>query len=97
MGIKIVVCDDRGRVTAAASKRRHGSFEPTIGEALASFHAASFCKDLGIQQLWLEGDAKIIVDVLNSNGSTWSRYGHIVEDTRSILQTFPRWRCCFVH
>lgn len=97
MGIRIAVRDDRGRVIAASSKMRQGSFEPATGEALPSFHAISLCKELGIQHIWLEGDAKIIVDALNSNRCTWSRYDYIVEDTRSILQTFPRWKCGFVH
>jgi hypothetical protein len=57
LGIGVVVREERGRVVAAMSKTRQGSFEPTTGEAIASFHAASVCKDLGIQHLILEGDA----------------------------------------
>ena len=69
----------------------------TTSKALASFHAVILCRDLGIQQLFLEGDAKLVVDAINSNTSTWSHFGHIVEDTRGVLQTFPRWRCGFIH
>jgi hypothetical protein len=40
------------------SKTTLGLLEPTSGEALASFHAASLCKELGIQQVYLEGAQK---------------------------------------
>jgi hypothetical protein len=52
---------------------------------------------MGIPKVWLEGDTKIIVDALNSNERIMSRYGHLVEDTRSILQSFPSWNCGFAH
>jgi hypothetical protein len=52
---------------------------------------------MGILKVWLEGDTKIIVDTLNSDASILSRYGHLVEDTRCILQSFPSWSCGFVH
>lgn len=97
MGIRVVVQEDRGRVIATLSKTRLGLFEPTTREALASFHAACLRRNLGIQHLFLEGDVKLVVDALNSNTSTWSRFGHIVKDTRRILHTFLRWRCGFVH
>jgi hypothetical protein len=89
LGIGVVVRDDKGLVIAAASKVRQGLFEPIMGEAIASYEATSICKEMGIPKVWLEGDAKIIVDALNSNECILSRYGHLVEDTRSILQSFP--------
>ena len=76
-----VVVKEKGRVIVAMSKTRLGSFEPTTGKAFASFHAVSLCRDLSIQQLFLEGDAKLVVDAINSITSTWTRFGHIVEDT----------------
>jgi hypothetical protein len=82
MGIDVVIRDEKGQVIVATSKTRLGSFEPTTGEALASFRATSLCRDLGIQQLFLEGDAKLVVDAINLISSTWSRFGHVVEDHR---------------
>jgi hypothetical protein len=76
---------------------RQGLFEPVMGEAIASYEATRICKELSIPKGWLEGDAKIIVDALNSDERILSRYGHLVEDTRSILQSFPSWKCDFVH
>lgn len=70
MEIRVVVREERGKVIAAISKTIVGLFEPTSGEALVSYHAVSLCRELGIQQACLKGDAKIIVDALNSNSST---------------------------
>ena len=97
MVIDVVVREEKGQVIVTMSKTRLGSIEPTMGEALASFHATSLYRNLGMQQLFLEGDAKLVVDAINSIMSTWSRFGHIVEDTQGILQTFSRWRCGFIH
>jgi hypothetical protein len=97
MGIGIVVRDEKGSMLVAASKSRQGNSEPVTGEVLASFHVASICKEMGFSKVWLEGDAKIIVDALNSDASLLSRYSHLVEDTLCILQTFLSWSYGFVH
>jgi ribonuclease HI len=44
----------------------------------------------------LEGDAKQIVEGINSHMNTWSRFGHLIDDTRRILADFTRWKCNFV-
>ncbi|XP_059446364.1 uncharacterized protein LOC132177903 [Corylus avellana] len=48
MGIGAIVREEKGNVIATMCKTQSGSFEPTMGEALASFHAAILCRDLGI-------------------------------------------------
>ena len=35
----------------------------------------------------LEGDAKQVVDAINSPTMVWNSFGHLVEDTRQILQS----------
>lgn len=39
----------------------------------------------------LEGDALEIVNTLRHEGSSWSRFGQLVEDTRVILNSLPSW------
>jgi hypothetical protein len=36
-----------------------------------------------------------VVDAVNSTTSRWSRFGHLIEDTRQILQFLSRWVCAF--
>ena len=40
---------------------------PIAGEALASYYVACLCKEIGVQYLVLESDAKQIVDAINSS------------------------------
>jgi ribonuclease HI len=96
VGIGVILRDERGQMVAAMSKTRIGILEPSTGEAFAASSAVCFCRDLGVQCVVLEGDAKQIVDTVNSNSASWSRFGHLIDDTRRILESFPQWKCQFV-
>lgn len=54
------------------------------------------CRDLGIQAILLEGDAKEIVYALEHEGGALGRYGSIVADTRSLLSNFHSWLVKYV-
>ena len=97
VGIGVVIREEKGRVVAAMSKTRQGILEPSTGEAFGAFHAARLITELGLQNLILEGDAKQIVEAISSHTSTWSRYGHLVDDTKRLLCSLPRWKCVFTH
>jgi hypothetical protein len=97
VGIEVVLRDERWIVIAAMCKTRMGVLEPVTREAYAAYHAVRLCRDLGVQNLLLEGDAKQIVEAINLGTGTWSRFGHLIEDTRRTLLTISRWRCAFVH
>ena len=47
--------------------------------------AAEICCDLGLQQIQLERDAKVVVEVVNSTISDDSCRGHLTEDIRTML------------
>ena len=79
------------------TKTRLGVLEPSTREALGTFHAARLSLELGLQNLILEEDAKQIVEAINSSTSMWSRYGHLVDDTRRLLCTLPMSKCVFIH
>jgi ribonuclease HI len=93
VGIGVIIRDEKGQTIAAMSKTRLKNLEPTMEEAFAAFNAACLCRDLKLQHIMMEGDAKLIVDAVNSNSSTWSRFGHIIDHTQQILDDFIRWKC----
>jgi hypothetical protein len=65
---------------------RGGVLEQKIRETIASFHVAQlYCKELGLQNVILEGDARSVVEAINGNCSIWSSIGHLVKDTRLVL------------
>ena len=95
MEIGVIIRDEHGAVVVAWSKSCQGSVEPTMGEATTLFYAKSLCRELGIHEDIFEGDAKQVMDAINSNTSRWSRFVHLIEDTRQILQFLSRWECFF--
>jgi hypothetical protein len=97
VGVGVIIRDEKGGIVAAMSGTRQGLLEPTTGEAFGALQAAHFIMELGLHNIILEGDTKQIVDARNSNTSTWSRYGHLVEDTRRLLCSLSRWKCFFTH
>lgn len=88
VGVGVVIREEHGQVIAAMSKTRLGLLEPTTGEAFAAYQAVCFGRELGLQNICLEGDAKQIAEAVNSLTSTWSRFRHLIDDTRRILQSF---------
>ncbi|XP_059450979.1 uncharacterized protein LOC132181760 [Corylus avellana] len=89
--------DHTRTVIAAKCLTRIGNLDPTAAEALASLYAVRWCQELGRRAIILEGDAKQVVEAINSDVNNGSRFGHIVEDIRQTLKTFPRWRCAFAN
>lgn len=96
VGVGILVRDHNGRVLAARSFTKRGVMEPTIGETIASYHAAQFCNQMGLQKVILEGDAKTVVEAINGKNRKWSNIEHLVDDTRVALQSFIQWKCVHV-
>ena len=97
MGMGIVIHDHCGEVVAARSIMINGRTDPMAREALTSLYAVKMCKELGGQAIILEGDAKNVVDVINSEDKCGNHFGHLVEDARQILKTIPHWRCEYVN
>jgi ribonuclease HI len=95
MGVGLIVRDGEGSVLAAMCTSVDFIIDPTVAEAMALWKAVSCCLDLGFSRIHLEGDALEVVQALKQTGSCWSRYGQIIEDTRSQLNGISGW--CVSH
>jgi hypothetical protein len=51
---------------------------------------------MGLRKLHLEGDAKIVVDAMNSSEEDRSWLGHLFEDIKGELSSFDGWKMSFV-
>lgn len=91
MGAGIIVRDSRGMVCAALRKTFQSLQEPVVGEGMAALAAVEFCKEIGLQEIWLEGDSLLIIKALKDQADSWSRYGHIIADIQWVLRHFRRW------
>jgi ribonuclease HI len=61
--------------------------EPTSTEAMATMVAIQLARDMGLMQVQLEGDAKVVIDVMLSSTPDWSRWGHLTKDIRTSLKS----------
>ena len=72
-----------------------GLFEPAAAEALAAM-AIQLARELGLSQINMEGDAKMITEAVKSNAPHWSKWGHLIDDIRYRFQNFTQWTMAYV-
>jgi hypothetical protein len=46
----------------------------------------------GFHKMVLEGDSLQVVQTLNINGRNWSRYSHLIEEARKLLNCLQNWK-----
>lgn len=92
VGLGVIIRDHRGSLVAAKCVTRKGFVKPVAAEAWAALMALQLSRDLGLLQVYLEGDAKIVVDTVNSTEPDWSWQGHLVDDIQVELLSFPNWK-----
>lgn len=92
MGMGVILRNHTGQVMAARSSTKMGFFEPAVAEAMSLLHGIFLCKELGVQNLIVEGDAQTVIKALQEGSHTGARFGHIVDDMRLALQEMIRWR-----
>jgi ribonuclease HI len=91
MGMGIIARDHEGYVLASMCSIKQFIVDPAVAEAYAALKAVEFCCDLGLWNILLEGDALEIVNALLLDDPSWSRYGHLIDDTKLLLQRFCSW------
>ncbi|XP_059442109.1 uncharacterized protein LOC132174476 [Corylus avellana] len=91
MGFGAIIRDHNGSVCAAKCLKVEGIQEPVVGEAQAALAAVEFSRELGYQDVILEGDSLQVVQALKEEGINWRSYGQIVDDARVLLGTCRSW------
>lgn len=92
VGMGAVIRNWQGRVLAVRCLSHDGFLEPMAAEAWARGQALQFGKEMGFTHLILEGDARAIVEAVNSEDTNWSKIGHLVMDIKTLLQGFAQWQ-----
>ncbi|XP_075640371.1 uncharacterized protein LOC142612138 [Castanea sativa] len=82
-GIGVVIRDSAGLVIGALSEII--SLPPSVieVEALACQIAIIFARELGLQEVVFEGDSETLIKSLNSESTSLSQFGHLVDDSRA--------------
>jgi hypothetical protein len=67
------------------------SIDPTMVEAWATLQALLFCREIGLFDIILEGDAMQIVTTISTDLLNWSRFEHFIEGIKKkvlLLRSF---------
>jgi ribonuclease HI len=90
VGLGVVVRDSEGLVAAAMLSSGLFPQDSDTAAALAVWRAIGFCKEMGFSRMIFEGDALVVIKALNSDAVCWSRYGHVMDDSRILLKDFSQ-------
>ncbi|XP_059431317.1 uncharacterized protein LOC132164745 [Corylus avellana] len=96
MGLAVVLRDSEGNMLAARCEMRRGCLPPAAAEAQALLLAISLCREMGLERVQLEGDAKTVIDAVSSTEIDYSWMGHITEDIKLELNFLVHSRVSFV-
>jgi ribonuclease HI len=96
MGLGIMVWDSSGNLLAARCDIRLGCLALAAAEAKAAMLAIQLCHEMGFLGVHLEGDAKFVVNAINSVDVDKSWLGHVIEDIKVELKSLAHWKMTFV-
>jgi hypothetical protein len=94
--IGVVVRDSHGHLLVARSVVQNGGLAPAVVKAKTALLAIHLCHEMGLSKIHFEGDAKSIVDSVNSELVDSSWMGHVIEDIKVEIQVFYQWQFSFV-
>jgi ribonuclease HI len=92
MGFGLIMRDHEGKLVAAKSIMRMGSWDSAAAEALAAYFGVILGQEIGVQKMILEGDAKQIIDAIQEKDRQDSMIGHLIDDVRLSLNNIPEWK-----
>ncbi|KAF5443038.1 hypothetical protein F2P56_035633 [Juglans regia] len=97
VGLRVVIRNEEGEIMAAVGEHRSLVSDPTAAKGYALRKAMEFCKDLNFSRVVFEGDAQVIVNVVNEEEKYLSIYGFVIEDAKKLLKGISQWSVKFVY
>lgn len=80
LGLGAIIRDFEGQVLGTLLASRHYNSNPFTAKAIGLLAVVLFYKDVGFNNLILEGDALLVVDLLKANLIVWSEGSLIISD-----------------
>ncbi|XP_042944784.1 uncharacterized protein LOC122278665 [Carya illinoinensis] len=90
-GIGVVLRDDKGKVTFAASKPEDAIADPMEIELIAILRGIQLCIPLGIVELQIESDALLVIEELKKDGKSSTLWSSLIHEIKTLLSSFPAW------
>ncbi|KAF5462772.1 hypothetical protein F2P56_018753 [Juglans regia] len=91
VAIGAVIRDQMGLVVGTLQAQKVLFVDSFMAEAYALMLAVIFCRDMGIQDIIMEGDALQVIHVLNKATTDWSQGGVLIANAKMILNTLHSW------
>ena len=95
-GFGVVIGDSHGAFLSARSGTWRGCLEPSLAEAEAVLMAIQLCRDLGLSRVVFEGDAKRVVNGINSAEVDRGWMGQVLADIKHEIIVLEEWKVQFV-
>lgn len=92
MGVGLVVRNHEGEVIAAKCFTKPFVTDPMTAEAVGAWSAAQFVRQLGMDQIILEGDSLGVVQSLQGEGNSWAMAGQMLDDVKITLGSCRAWQ-----
>ncbi|PRQ57228.1 putative ribonuclease H-like domain-containing protein [Rosa chinensis] len=83
-----VIVSDVGRLMGALSIPLPASIKPAAIEALALWHGLKYCRELGLRNVAVYGDALNVLNGLNVSGWDLSDIGGVLDAVRLMMREF---------
>ncbi|XP_042954577.1 uncharacterized protein LOC122290987 [Carya illinoinensis] len=97
IGLGIIVRNNAGDIMAAVCTPRKLVVSPFLVECHALWRSMEVCRELGFWDIILEGDAKNVIDRVNSATEDESEWGQIITDLKTVLGRCDGWSLNFIH
>lgn len=91
IGFGVVVRDYHGQVLGYLRNNRNTYTFAFNVEALCLFEVVNFYEVVGFTNLILEGEALQVIKILRQEAEDYSEGGCIINDARSLLNSFANW------
>lgn len=92
-----MVRNEHGDFVATMDARMRGACSAVMAEIIATRTAVSFVHNLVASPIEMQCDASLVIYALQHNAAATCNgaLGHILNDARQILQSFPHWKVTF--
>ncbi|XP_024190507.1 uncharacterized protein LOC112194512 [Rosa chinensis] len=95
-GMGVIFRDYRGIMRGALAVPQVGHLPPRSIEALALLHGLRFAAHVGFAHIEIEGDALSVINSLHDSSEDLSFEGHLIDEVKSLIQSFHFCSCHFV-
>jgi ribonuclease HI len=88
IGMGMIARDSNSACLGAKSVTKELITDSATAEAMAALSAMYFCREVGFFDVILEGDAKQVLQAINSNPHFLSKFGHFIESIHHEKRNF---------